>query len=68
MKGTKFFQRALIVLLIGVNITLLLLKYRIEIQEILLCNLSLGLLYLALKNAIELVKSNGLQEQLDEQI
>jgi len=68
MKGTKFFQRALIVLLIGVNITLLLLKYRIEMQEILLCNLSLGLLYLALKNAIELVKSNGLQEQLDEQI
>ena len=68
MKGTKFFQRALIVLLIGVNITLLLLKYRIEIQEILLCNLSLGLLYMALKNAVELVKSNGLQEQLDEQI
>ncbi len=68
MKGTNFFQRALIVLLIGVNITLVLLKYRIEIQEILLCNLSLGLLYMALKNAVELVKSNGLQEQLDEQI
>lgn len=68
MKGTKFFQRALIVVLFGVNITLLLLRYRIEIQEILLCNLSMGLLYMALKSAVELVKSNGLQEQLDEQI
>jgi hypothetical protein len=68
MKGTKFFQRALIALLIGVNITLLLLKYQVEIQEILLCNLSLGLLYMALKSAVKFVKSNGLQEQLDEQI
>jgi hypothetical protein len=68
MKSTKFFQRVLIAVLIGVNLTLLLMRYRIDFQEILLFNFSLGLLYMALKNAVELVRSNGLQEQLDEQI
>jgi hypothetical protein len=68
MKSTKFFQRVLIAVLIGVNLTLLLMMYRIDFQEILLFNFSLGLLYMALKNAVELVRSNGLQEQLDEQI
>jgi hypothetical protein len=56
------------VLLVGVNLTLLLLNYRIEPQEILLCNLSLGLLYMAVRSAFDHVRSNGLQEQLDEQI
>ena len=68
MKRTNYFQRLLIVLLVAVNLTLLLIRYRIELQEILLCNLSLGLLYVALRNAIDLVRSNGLQEQLDEQL
>lgn|GEM_PF-2356436 len=68
MKGTKFFQRVLIATLIGINLSVFLLSYKIDIQEILLCNLSLGLLYLALRNAVDLVKSNGLQEQLDEQV
>lgn len=68
MKRINYFQRLLIVLLVAINLTLLLIRYRIEFQEILLCNLSLGLLYVALRNAIDLVRSNGLQEQLDEQI
>jgi hypothetical protein len=56
------------VLLVGINLTLLLLNYHIEPQEILLCNLSLGLLYMAVRSALVHVRSNGLQEQLDEQI
>ena len=68
MKRTKRFQRLIMVLLVGINLTLLLLNYHIEPQEILLCNLSLGLLYVAVRSALDHVRSNGLQEQLDEQI
>ena len=68
MKRTKRFQKLIMVLLVGINLTLLLLNYHIEPQEILLCNLSLGLLYIAVRSALDHVRSNGLQEQLDEQI
>ena len=68
MKRTKMFQRLIMILLVGINLTLLLLNYQIEPQEIILCNLSLGLLYVAVRSALDHVRSNGLQEQLDEQI
>jgi hypothetical protein len=68
MKRTKMFQRLIMILLVGINLTLLLLNYHIEPQEIILCNLSLGLLYVAVRSALDHVRSNGLQEQLDEQI
>ena len=67
MKGIKFFQRLMIVLLVIVNISLLLWRYNFPMEEILLCNLSVALLYLSLKSAIELVRSKGLQESLEEQ-
>ena len=68
MKKIKYVQRLLILVLVAANFTLLLTSYRVNFQEILLFNLSLGLLYVALRSAIDLVRSNGLQEQLDEQI
>jgi hypothetical protein len=68
MKKIKFVQRLLILVLVAANFTLLLTSYRVNLQEILLFNLSLGLLYVALRSAIDLVRSNGLQEQLDEQM
>ncbi|MEY4604994.1 MAG: hypothetical protein RIT43_2286 [Bacteroidota bacterium] len=57
----------MIVLLAVVNISLLLWRYNIPMEEILLCNLSVGLLYLSLKNAFDLVRSKGLHESLEEQ-
>jgi hypothetical protein len=67
MKGIKFFQRLMIVLLVIVNISLLLWRYNLPMEEILLCNLSVVLLYLSLKSAVDLVRSKGLQESLEEQ-
>ncbi len=61
-------QGLLITMLVLANLALLSRYNRIDLQEMVLFNLSLGLLYVALRSAIDLVRSNGLSEHLDEQI
>jgi hypothetical protein len=68
MKGIKFFQHLMIGLLIIVNLSLLLWRYHFPIEEILLCNFSLVLLYLFVKSSVALVRSEGLQESIEENL
>jgi hypothetical protein len=61
-------QSLLITTLVLANLALLSRYNRIDLQEMVLFNLSLGLLYVALRSAIDLVRSKGLSEHFDEQI